>query len=109
MHTLTAIPAAGPRAPSALASSNRRLIGGLLVSLLLHALLLLLQFGVPGLRPGAGAGMPLSVRLAPPVPVPVLPPAPVVPSFAVTPPAPALPPTPVPVNAPPATMPDLPA
>jgi hypothetical protein len=54
MSTLIAIPAAGPHAPSTPAPSNRRLAWGLLVSLLLHALLLSLQFGVPGLRPGAG-------------------------------------------------------
>ncbi|MEF9929619.1 MAG: hypothetical protein RR804_17475 [Massilia sp.] len=45
------------------ARSNRRLVGGIAISLLLHALLLSLQFGVPG--SGAGGGGPLSVVLAP--------------------------------------------
>jgi hypothetical protein len=103
MSTLIAIPAAGPHATSIPAPSNRRLAWGLLVSLLLHALLLSLQFGVPGLRPGAGR--PLSVVLAPspvapPVAVPPTPvprvdmPAPVVPAvpdIAAPPPAPATP------------------
>jgi TonB family protein len=58
---------------------DRRLIGGLLVSLLVHGLILLLQFGVPGL--GLPGAPPLTVRIAaadvapaplpPPVPVPV--------------------------------------
>jgi hypothetical protein len=93
MSTLIAIPAAGLRAPSKVALSNRRLAWGLLVSLLLHALLLSLQFGIPGLRPGAGR--PLSVVLAPstlpPVesaPAPVATPAPVAPSVSAMPPAP---------------------
>jgi hypothetical protein len=103
MSTLIAIPAAGPHATSIPAPSNRRLAWGLLVSLLLHALLLSLQFGVPGLRPGAGR--PLSVVLAPspvapPVAVPPTPvprvdmPAPVVPAvpdIAAPPPAPVTP------------------
>ena len=42
---------------------DRRLIGGLLVSLLLHGLVLLLRFGVPGLGL-PGAPPPLTVRLA---------------------------------------------
>jgi hypothetical protein len=63
MSTLTVMPAAAPRAPRNLAPSNRRLAGGLLVSLLLHAVLLSLHFGIPGLRPGSGG--PLSVVLAP--------------------------------------------
>jgi hypothetical protein len=101
MSTLTAIPVAGLCAPAKPAPSNRRLAWGLLVSLLLHGLLLSLQFGIPGLRPGAGR--PLSVVLAPlpatpappidtakPAPVPVVTPAPPVPSAAVTPPAPAV-------------------
>ncbi len=55
---------------------DRRLIGGLLVSLLLHGLVLLLQFGVPGLG-APGTPPPLTVRIAavnspaPPLPVPV--------------------------------------
>jgi hypothetical protein len=113
MSTLTAIPVAGLRAPANPAPSNRRLAWGLLVSLLLHALLLSLQFGIPGLRPGAGR--PLSVVLAPlpatpappidtakPSPVPVVTPAPRLPSAPVTPPAPPAPA----VNAP---QPELPA
>jgi hypothetical protein len=97
MSTLTAIPAAGLRAPVPLAPSNRRLAWGLLVSLLLHALLLSLQFGIPGLR--AGAGRPLSVVLAPlpAAPVPPVPPAPSVDTAIPTPapvatPAPSTPP-----------------
>ena len=85
-----AIPATVPRVPANLVPSNRRLAGGLLVSLLLHALLLSLQFGIPGLR--AGEGRPLSIVLAPlsaavqpvqPPPlasVPLPPPAPVLPA-----------------------------
>lgn len=71
---------------------------GVLVSLLLHALVLSLQFGIPGLRPGPGG--PVAVRLtsAPPVSTPVPAPVPM-------PPAPALPPvaaepTPTPVAPP---------
>jgi hypothetical protein len=45
------------------ARSNRRLVGGIAISVLLHALLLSLQFGVPG-SDGGGSG-PLSVVLAP--------------------------------------------
>jgi TonB family protein len=60
-------------------SSDRRLLGGLLVSLLLHALILLLQFGVPGMGT-PGSSPPLTVVLAnadaPPLPEPP-PPAPV--------------------------------
>ncbi len=52
---------------------DRRLIGGLLVSLLLHGVVLLLQFGVPGLGL-PGAPPPLTVHLAA-VPIPA--PAPV--------------------------------
>jgi TolA protein len=52
---------------------DRRLIGGLLVSLLLHGLVLLLQFGAAGL--GAPGAPPLTVRIAavqspPPAPLP---------------------------------------
>lgn len=80
------------RAPSA-DHPDRRLIGGLLVSLLLHGLLLLLQFGVPGLGL-PGTPPPLTVRIvaaaSPPAPLPV-------PDVAPTPapPAPPLPPAPV--------------
>lgn len=42
---------------------DRRLIGGLLVSLLLHGLVLLLQFGVPGLGV-PGTAPPLTIRIA---------------------------------------------
>lgn len=52
--------------------ADRRLIGGLVVSLLLHGLVLLLQFGVPGLGL-PGAPPPLTVRIAavaPPAPAP---------------------------------------
>ncbi|MES2016978.1 MAG: TonB family protein [Pseudomonadota bacterium] len=56
---------------------DRRLIGGLLVSLLLHGLVLLLQFGVPGLGVPGAPPPPLTVRLAP-VPTPPAPaPAPI--------------------------------
>jgi TolA protein len=73
---------------------DRRLIGGLVVSLLLHALLLLLQFGVPGMG-GPGPTPPLSVRLAsadpaPPAPAPLPEP---LPDAAV--PTPVAPPRPV--------------
>jgi TonB family protein len=49
--------------------ADRRLIGGLVVSLLLHALVLLLQFGVPGLGL-PGAPPPLTVRIAAVAPTP---------------------------------------
>ncbi len=70
--------------------ADRRLLGGLLASLLLHALILLLQFGVPGLgSPGTPA--PLTVRLSQADPAPVEPalpaPAPPAPEMAVAPPA----------------------
>lgn len=45
--------------------SDRRLGIGIALSLLLHALLLSLQLGVPGLDPGSGG--PIAVTLAPPV------------------------------------------
>ena len=38
-----------PEVMSDTALANRRLVGGILVSLLLHALILSLQFGIPGL------------------------------------------------------------
>jgi TonB family protein len=47
---------------------NRRLAVGLLLSMLLHALVLSLQFGIPGLMPGKPAA--LSVTLAPALPLP---------------------------------------
>ena len=117
MSTLIAIPAAGPRAPAPMAPANRRLAWGLLISLLLHGLLLLLQFGIPGLR--AGAGGPMTVVLAPPsqtrppadVPAPALPPVATpalpLPSAAVPPPQLAPSPTPAPATqpAPPAPLP----
>jgi hypothetical protein len=55
-------------------ASGRRLAMGVLVSVLLHGLVLSLQFGIPGLRPGPGG--PVAVRLAPApaaVPVPAAP------------------------------------
>ena len=61
-------------------------MGGLLASLLLHGIVLLLQFGVPGLGM-PGAPPPLSVRIAN-VDIPPLPPLP--------PPPPPPPPPPVP-------------
>jgi hypothetical protein len=114
MSTLIAIPAAGLRAPSKMALSNRRLAWGLLVSLLLHGLLLSLQFGIPGLRPGAGR--PLSVVLAPstlpPVesaPAAVATPAPVAPSVSAMPPAPPVASAPAPHQATPLPTPNRPA
>jgi hypothetical protein len=66
--------------------STRRLLKGLLASLLLHAAVLSLQFGVPGLR--AGSGTPFTVRLTP-LPSPTTPlPLPVPPAPAVIPPDP---------------------
>lgn len=47
MHNATAA-----RAAPSTAASDRRLAAGVLVSLLLHGLVLSLQFGIPGLRPG---------------------------------------------------------
>lgn len=46
--------------------SERRLGIGIAVSVLLHGVLLSLQFGVPGLDPGSGG--PIDVMLAPPLP-----------------------------------------
>jgi len=95
--------AAAARPASSLDASERRLAMGVLVSLLLHGLVLSLQFGIPGLRPGPGG--PITVRLTPaPVVVPV-PPAPV--------PVPASPPppvaaVPVPQAAPPLPLPEAP-
>src|SRR5690242_15877345 len=74
--------AAASRPAASLDASERRLAMGVLVSLLLHGLVLSLQFGIPGLRPGPGG--PITVRLtpapavvpAPPQPLPVPPPAP---------------------------------
>src|SRR5437763_13492093 len=92
-------------------TSDRGLFWGVVVSLLLHALVLSLQFGIPGLRPGPGA--PLTVHLVPPraqpeppgapAAVPAVPPAPpsLPPATPMTPMA-ALPATPVPAAPPPA-------
>jgi len=110
-----AIPANVPRVPAKLAPSNRRLAAGLLVSLLLHALLLSLQFGIPGLR--AGEGGPLSIVLAPlPASVPPLqhlPPVPVAPPVETPPPLASVPlPPPVlpaPTRAAPTPQPGQPA
>jgi TonB family protein len=102
MSTTSAAPAASQLDPS-----QRRLAAGLLVSLSLHGLLLALQFGIPGLRPGSGA--PLTVSLAPapaavvapePVPAAPVPPLPVPASTAPTPPVPPVQPAPVPVPVP---------
>ena len=83
---------AGPRNESRARAdrADRRLPGALLVSLLLHALVLLLQFGVPGLgSPGAPA--PLTVHLSQAEPSPLAPAVPVPPSplpeMAIAPPA----------------------
>ena len=65
--------------------ADRRLVGGLLVSLLLHGIVLLLQFGAPGMGV-PGAAPPLSVRIASADSAPFAPLA--------LPPAPALPPDP---------------
>ena len=78
-----------------LAQRDRRLVAGIAVSVLLHGLLLSLQFGVPGLD--AGSGGPIQVRLAPTLPTPPpesLPAAAASPTLpaAVLPPAPAAPP-----------------
>ncbi|MBW8900070.1 MAG: TonB C-terminal domain-containing protein [Massilia sp.] len=88
--------ATAARIASSQDASGRRLTMGVLVSLLLHGLVLSLQFGIPGLRPGPGT--PIAVRLTPPpatepippppaMPVPVPPPA----SVATAPVPPALP------------------
>jgi len=78
------------------ARSNRRLVGGIAISVLLHALLLSLQFGVPG--SDAGDGGPLSIVLAPaPLPLPAL-----VPEMAPTVAAVPTPTVPTPVQPPPA-------
>ncbi len=72
---------------------NRRLATGLLLSILVHGVLLLLQFGVPGLGvPAPSAPQPISVKLAPAEPQ--LPPV-VAPSLDALPPLP-LPPLPAP-------------
>jgi TolA protein len=50
---------------------NRRLASGLLLSILFHALLLSLRFGVPGLGlPSPFTPPPITIVLAPPAPVP---------------------------------------
>jgi TonB family protein len=71
--------------------ANRRLIGGLLSSLLFHAMLLMLQFGAPGLGlPSPFKPPPISITLVPAEPAPVV---------VATPPAeapPAAPPAPAP-------------
>ncbi|WP_426177522.1 TonB C-terminal domain-containing protein [Massilia sp. TWR1-2-2] len=79
---------------------NRRLATGLLLSILVHAMLLLLQFGVPGLGlPAPSAPQPVSVKLA--SAEPALPPV-AAPSLDALPPLPPLPLPPLPV--PPAGM-----
>ncbi|MFC0252453.1 TonB family protein [Massilia consociata] len=80
-----------------LVQRDRRLVTGIAVSVLLHGLLLSLQFGVPGFD--AGPGGPIQVRLATPEPTtapePLAPlaatPAPVPPSPMPLPPSPAPP------------------
>jgi hypothetical protein len=89
---------------------NRGLVWGTLVSLLLHVVLLSLQFGIPGLRPGPNGALTVHLRplraqpepaaavpavpppvALPPVPAPAAPRAPVVapaPQLALAPPAP---------------------
>jgi TonB family protein len=62
--------ATAPSTPSPGDQVNRRFAVGLLLSLFAHALLLSLQFGVPG---GAGTVARLFVRLAPPAPSVALP------------------------------------
>lgn len=66
-----------PEAMSDAALANRRLIGGILVSLLLHAIILSLQFGIPGLdlpsleapwKERRTAIEPLQVEIASPAP-----------------------------------------
>jgi hypothetical protein len=97
-----------PQHASPAGRADRRLACGLLVSVLLHGIVLLLQFGVPGMGM-PGATPPLTVRIAsadPSPPVPVVPdPAP-----AVKPPAPPVSgmrlvdPVPAPVPVPPAPV-----
>lgn len=83
------------RRPDDRARSDRRLGVGIGISVLLHGLLLSLQFGVPGLDLGGGG--PISVTLAPSpaaTPVPPLPETPSPPAFPPPSPAPASPPAP---------------
>jgi hypothetical protein len=80
--------------------SERRLVAGIAVSILLHGVLLSLQFGVPGSSPGSGG--PIAVVLAPQSSVPDRPPvfstSPVPPAPDPTLPAPPLATTPSPVT-----------
>lgn len=64
-----------PASPHAHDIANRRLLAGLLLSFVVHAAILSIQFGVRGMQ--AGAVGPISVMLAPPPPAapPVSPPA----------------------------------
>lgn len=84
--------------------SDRRLGAGIAVSVLLHALLLSLQFGMPGLDLGSGG--PIAVTLAPDAPPndapPVSAPVPLAaePVPAAAPPVPVAVPTPAPVPVP---------
>ncbi|QNA99639.1 hypothetical protein [Massilia sp. Se16.2.3] len=94
--------------------AHRRMAIGLLVSLLVHAVILSVHFGIPGMR--AGGASPISVTLAPLPPLPplappvaTLPPLPDPPSLALdTAPRGATPPSelgqaaPLPASAPPA-------
>jgi TonB family protein len=69
---------------------NRRLVVGLLLSIILHAMLLSLQFGVPGLGlPAPFKPQPISITIVPAEPVPATVSAPPVRDLAPMPPAPA--------------------
>ncbi|HBZ05955.1 MAG TPA: hypothetical protein DEP03_06050, partial [Massilia sp.] len=54
---------ASPHASKVANVANRRLLAGLLLSLLVHAVILSIQFGVPGML--AGSAEPITVTLAP--------------------------------------------
>jgi TolA protein len=69
---------------------NRRLVGGLLLSIVFHALLLSLQFGVPGLGlPSPIKPQPVSIKIVPVEPAPPPVPAPSLEQLPPLPPAPA--------------------
>ncbi|HAV38418.1 MAG TPA: hypothetical protein DCX52_19055, partial [Massilia sp.] len=59
---------ATPHLSKAANVANRRLLAGLLLSLLVHAAILSIQFGMPGML--AGSAEPMTVTLAPVPPVP---------------------------------------
>ncbi len=84
-----------PAAAPPVERADRRLLCGLLVSLLLHGMVLLLQFGVPGMgMPGSTPPLTVRIASADPDPAPALPLPPLpdtaLPAPAVTPPAPAV-------------------